>query len=424
MVLSNFRFAAGACVLATGLFLGGAGGAIAVAAADSNGSNTHSHDGANGSSQGSSPASRVSSLPSSITNTVRETLQGVTTKLGSGPKSGLQASTGVTGPQTLPGGTNITGPQNEPNPVAAVPNPGKQVPNPVAQIPNAAAPVTKVFAPPTNGGTPPTNLAPPLTNLATSLVNLPAAVAASLTGGLTAPADVIDAIPILLAPAFDAITVLQDIVVTVAHGVLPLIQLPFQLPSEIASLFGITLGLPPAVGPPTIFDYPPAVASVPTAPSAASPLPASPLSQPLAPLAPADVPPMVGNAAGLAALGGIATSHLSRESSLPDQDAPTPLGARIEQVLAHVGRAIGEALRSVSLAELAAAALPGLGGLLIFTGAGVRAGHRQAKFGFAVQTAGIARFARTGPLGVVRSQHLVTTRRRKARAESRLDEAA
>ncbi|MBV8346799.1 MAG: hypothetical protein JOZ49_04425, partial [Mycolicibacterium sp.] len=237
---------------------------------------------------------------------------------------------------------------------------------------------------------------------------------------LAAPVtDLIAVIPsLVLAP----ITVLQDMVATVAHGVLPFTQLP----SEIASLFGITLGLPPAVGPPTTFDYPPAVASAPMALLPASPLPASPLSQPLAPLAPADRPdgPMVGNAAGLATLGGIATSHESQESSLADQAAPTPLGARIEQVLGHVGRAIGQALRSVSLADLAAAALPGLGGLLIFTGAGVRAGHRQAKFGFAVQVAGIARFARTGPLGVVRSDRLVAIHRRKARPQCRLDEAA
>ena len=51
----------------------------------------------------------------------------------------------------------------------------------------------------------------------------------------------------------------------------------------------------------------------------------------------------------------------------------------------------------ISLAALAALALPGVGGLVILTGAGVRVGYRQAKAGFAVRTAGIARFACPGP---------------------------
>ena len=62
-------------------------------------------------------------------------------------------------------------------------------------------------------------------------------------------------------------------------------------------------------------------------------------------------------------------------------------------------------------------ALPGVGGLVILTAAGVRVGYRQAKAGFAVRTAGIARFARPGavPLGVVRSGSLVVVRPRALR---------
>ena len=71
----------------------------------------------------------------------------------------------------------------------------------------------------------------------------------------------------------------------------------------------------------------------------------------------------------------------------------------------------------ISLAALAALALPGAGGLMILTAAGVRVGYRQAKAGFAVRTAGIARFARPGavPLGVVRSGSLVVIRPRALR---------
>ena len=71
----------------------------------------------------------------------------------------------------------------------------------------------------------------------------------------------------------------------------------------------------------------------------------------------------------------------------------------------------------ISLAALAALALPGAGGLVILTAAGVRVGYRQAKAGFVLRTAGIARFARPGavPLGVVRSGSLVVVRPRALR---------
>ena len=72
---------------------------------------------------------------------------------------------------------------------------------------------------------------------------------------------------------------------------------------------------------------------------------------------------------------------------------------------------------AVSLSALVAAALPGVGGLVIITAAGVRVGYRQAKAGFALRTAGIARFAHPGavPLGVVRSGSLVVVRPRALR---------
>ena len=69
----------------------------------------------------------------------------------------------------------------------------------------------------------------------------------------------------------------------------------------------------------------------------------------------------------------------------------------------------------LSLAALARIALPGAGGLLTLTGAGVRIGYRQAKAGFVLRTAGIARFAGPGPLGVVRSGSLVVVRPRGLR---------
>ena len=54
VVLSHLRFAAGVCVLAAGLLMGGAGGAVAVADPGSSGSAAHGDDGTNASGQQSS----------------------------------------------------------------------------------------------------------------------------------------------------------------------------------------------------------------------------------------------------------------------------------------------------------------------------------------------------------------------------------
>jgi hypothetical protein len=88
----------------------------------------------------------------------------------------------------------------------------------------------------------------------------------------------------------------------------------------------------------------------------------------------------------------------------------------------------------LSLAALAALALPGAGGLVVVTGAGVSIGYRQAKAGVALPTAGMARFARPGavPLAVVHSGSLVVVRPQALRvvrpgrssAERLLDEVA
>ena len=79
---------------------------------------------------------------------------------------------------------------------------------------------------------------------------------------------------------------------------------------------------------------------------------------------------------------------------------------------------------AVSLSTLAAIALPGVGGLVIVTLAGVRIGYRQAKAGFAVRTAGIARFARVRPLGIVRPRALRVERPEALSAGYLLDKAA
>ncbi len=118
---------------------------------------------------------------------------------------------------------------------------------------------------------------------------------------------------------------------------------------------------------------------------------------------------------GIAASIFGAMSEAGRASSLPGMAPPAPTAP----FRWMCGRFLRDALRdlpvAVSVAALAAVALPGVGGLVILTLAGVRIGYRQAKAGFALRTAGIARFAGPGPLGVIRSGSLVVVRPRGLR---------
>jgi hypothetical protein len=57
-------------------------------------------------------------------------------------------------------------------------------------------------------------------------------------------------------------------------------------------------------------------------------------------------------------------------------------------------------------------ALPGLLGLVAFFVAGVGLGRRQAKFGFAMESTDIMRFAAKGPLGVVRGSFIAVSPKR------------
>ena len=139
--------------------------------------------------------------------------------------------------------------------------------------------------------------------------------------------------------------------------------------------------------------------------------------------------PVTGEATGVAPLDVIALGRASAVSGMAPvaPDAAFPIGAG--SFSRHV---LGEILVPVSLAALAVLALPGAGGLVILTGAGVRVGYRQAKAGVALRTTGIAHFARPGPLGIVHPTALRVVRPRALRvvppgglsAEHLLDKAA
>ena len=97
-----------------------------------------------------------------------------------------------------------------------------------------------------------------------------------------------------------------------------------------------------------------------------------------------------------------------------DGAAPTSARGWLTKVGNEFIESVTTALREVTLQDLALAALPGIAGLLFIFTTGIGLGHRQAKFGFLMETRGVLRFASGGPLGVVRSPGLVAVRARKA----------
>jgi hypothetical protein len=224
---------------------------------------------------------------------------------------------------------------------------------------------------------------------------------------LVAPVPAVIASPLqLTAPIPDFIVSLQNLLTATTAAVAGLATLP----SDLASLFGLTWTAPvssgvgtvgrsaaagsPVASPWQIVQLPtgtPGVTYTTTAvtgATAASPTGASPID--------------------LVAALGRASSESGSVGVAPNDAVPAGLKA-------FFGPAGGlVALVAVSLSMLALAALPGVAGLLASVAAGMRIGYRQAKSRMAMRSSGIARFAVEGPLGVVRSGHLVAFRPRTA----------
>jgi hypothetical protein len=118
---------------------------------------------------------------------------------------------------------------------------------------------------------------------------------------------------------------------------------------------------------------------------------------------------------GADSLGAPATAAwavpLSPSGATPDADdsVAAGVGKWLGDAATTIAREVREALREVTLKDLALAALPGIAGLLFFLATGVGLGHRQARFSFALETSG-ARLAPRGPLGLVGSGSLVRMR--------------
>lgn len=372
---SHVRVAACAGLLSAGLFVASTGGAVAFADPDSSGSTAHAPQGARESNQDNSPAA-------SVTDTLRQAVRDTAGALGAGRKPGRPQSAIAGSPTTGTGHARTPGRRNAGLPTAAatsIPNAATSIPNTPASIPNAPASV------PNAAGSVP-NAAGSISNtLSTSLDRLGATVTA-----------VVAAVPVVGVPASDVIGGMQDVFTSVVGSVGDVTSSPPSLPALMgvgsrnpvdAAAGAHAVGHPSAAGAPVL-----------VAPRV------SQSSGVLLTLPIADGRGVPDATAGVAALG------FSGQASLPRKVA-SPAGA----FGSFLGQAFREIAAHLSLAALAAAALPGVGGLLIATAAGVRIGYRQAKANFVLRASNLARFTRQGPIGIVRSTSSIAVRVRPLR---------
>ncbi len=279
--------------------------------------------------------------------------------------------------------------------------PASAVAAPVSDPGPASDPPTASDPPPTSGPAAASDPAPP-SAVAASVSDPapPSAVAAPVSDVVAPVSDVIAPVPVVIAPAPDVVAWVQNTLTSVFGAIASLTQLQSDL---YAFLMGLTGGVPVENGSREIHGSEWSAAAD-----------ASVVSQLRLALLRAGVSGVqragkveVATLRGIGASIFSAMSEVARASALPGTLLPAPNGAISMGLRSFVPHSFSDLPRAASLWALAAVALPGLGGLVILTLAGVRIGYRQAKAASIVRTTGIARFARAGPLGVVRSGSLV-----------------
>jgi hypothetical protein len=391
-------------MLTAGFLVGSAGGAIAKADTESTGSTTSTSASADGSSASAAPASApTTSTASTPKYPISTAVQDVLRKL---------RSLGQPGPK--PPFVLI---QTQ-DPVIVESETGTAESDDVTMAAtDTAAPDSNVVATDSNSNPPPTNFAASGSNLPTSSADVvgPAlkAVApvgnavASVAGAALSMPGVFMALPNSPAPVADVITSMQNMLMTVNDAITPLAQVPGDLYSLLVvagmnATTGQQIGSSAAVG-------------LSAATSTGLTPPVGPVPLPVMPISPDGGMPLLGDVVAAATLGGIATAGLSADLSLSGTAPLATAGAGPTGALSFLEHTVKAVLAPVSLSALAAFAVPGIGGLLIICAAGMRVGYRQAKAALTVRTTGIARFARQGPLGVVRSGSLVALHQRRPR---------
>ncbi len=408
IIFTHWRFAAGVFVLSTALLIGSGAGAIAMAETDgaaptgTTGVDGASHSDGNGAdtqrNTGEESGEHETKPPESAGTEAQDEAE---SEDQTEPQSGEDAdedegsSPTDSDPPAAPtllseegsesdaGATDTDAASSEssapaPEPMAAPdPDPGPSTPEADVVVP-MAAPVSPVW-----------EAVQPVHN---AMVRIATAVQ---SGTVT-----LASLPQSKTPVTDVLTSFQEIISSVAGAVGPL----SQLPSDLATLLGVPTARPQLIGAGATLHSPRVSAAAPLVGPTASKLPPSP-STPSAPL--------FGRVVHTSTVGSEATTGLHQELSLSGTAPLAPASvapADTRSLLEHVVSAV---LVPASLTALAALALPGVGGLLIVCAAGARVGYRQAKAAFEMRASGIARFAGTGPLGVVRSGSLIVLRQRQ-----------
>ncbi|WP_304106891.1 hypothetical protein [Mycolicibacterium bacteremicum] len=410
------RGALGAGVLSTALLLGGP---VAIALADdgtSGGTGSSSTGGQTSGSTGSSPSSprTTTDVGSSLRESLRQSLNDVRRSLGSldgrtRPGTTTPAGGSAAEDSELTPGT-IDAPDVTPEVAIEIVAPTA---DDVAAEPTAPpVPPTSVAEPepaattPPAGSTPQSSAAPKPTNRhPLPFAKVPDAVAAvgdTVATVLDSTHDTVAALPALLATLPTSATPVSDVITTIEYMLTTMtgsVSAITALPTDLGTLMGINW-----------VPAPPGNLAPPQTPRPLDPAPATGLTEVMwAPVQAADT------ATGLIAEAPAAPSLLSATTVAGITHAavakPMPAGLRGIATSgspdSFLDRAVTEVLLPLSLAALAAVALPGVGGLLVICGLGIRIGYRQAKAGWAVHVAGIGRFAGAGPMGVVRSGSMV-----------------
>lgn len=397
MTLPYWRTAAASCLLAAGMIVT-TGGAPALA--DTGADAT---DGATAATTSGGPVGTTQqSSIDRVNQALRTTLDEVTTTVGAGRQrlteslagqtgtardsslaamsSGLAATTRIT--RTVTGVLDATPTRTPTDDVDGLATPIPTGIAPAAAVPDAASPVIGAFA-----------------STADKLSSIPASATTTALTTVTSLVDPVTnqvTITSLTAPIPDVIASLQELLTTTTDAFTPLTALP----SDLASLFAVAGTSPTS---PRVGSGGPWTASVAAPPQLIQLLTGTPdgvrTDANVVPTPTIDLTAALGRAASASTSARVA----------PDGVVP----GGIQAFFGSRGGLI--AIVAVSLSALAAAALPGIAGLLASAAAGVRLGYRQAKAQMAIRASGIARFAVGGPVGVVRSGNLVSLRPRTAR---------
>jgi len=269
--------------------------------------------------------------------------------------------------------------------------------DPVLTQPHPATPVTPVKAPAK------AVIDPTLAKLllpASVVVSTASNLVVTVRGAVVAVPALVASLPNSPTPIADVIAFLLTTVGSVGDSLLPLASLPADV---AAAVFALS-----ATGTAPVRTHLASNAHALGNIVLDGPRPAA------GPTSGAPVDPPVRNAVTFATGGGfagpVALAAATRPAAAP---VAAPAGAS-HSMRPYITGALAALLISASLWALFTAALPGLGGLAAFGATGMRIGYRQAKAGIALYRTDLARFAPRGPIGVVRSDAMVSVHRRSA----------